>query len=102
MRIEIGQILKTSYDTGPFRVESIVRGCTCSHILDEIESIDHPLPSHIHMRLKDLSPGHNHGKDAWINYVDEETLQTYTAAGKFSGDKLILLENIQPVQASFI
>lgn len=100
MRIEIGQHLKTNYDTGPYRVEGITRDCTCAHVLDEIESIDTPLPPHMHLRLRftEEAPAHNRGDEAWINYIDEETLRSYGAGGKLGRDRIIILENPSPIQ----
>lgn len=106
-RIEIGQIIKTNYDTGPYRVVSIVRGCTCPHVLDDMnakrphEEPD-PLPPHAHLYLRgteDAAP-HNRGEEAWIGYLDEETLRTYGAGGKLTRDRVILLKNPVPIQTS--
>ena len=101
-RIDIGQNLKTNYATGPYKVLSVMRNCVCTHILDEIENIEHPLPPHAHLWLRytDDAPTHNRGKQAWINYLDEETLRTYGAGGKFTRDRIILCENPEPVQVS--
>lgn len=96
-KIEVGQYLKTNYDAGPYKVMSITRGCTCTHILDEIENIENPLPPHVHMVLKTMTEDHNKGKDAYLLYYDEETLES-VAPGDH--DKLILLENPEPVQRS--
>lgn len=103
-RIEVGQILKTNYDTGPYRVISIKRGCTCPHILDTINLFDDAplLPAHSHLYLRgteDAEP-HNRGEEAWIGYLDEATLETYGEGGKFTGDKIILCKNPVPIQAS--
>ena len=95
MRLEIGQLIKTNYDTGPYpyKVISIIRGCTCTHLLDEIENIEKPLPPHLHLRLEDMKDGK---KDSYLNYYDEETL-TCVKHGK---DRIILCENIEPIQKS--
>ncbi len=103
-RIEVGQILKTNYVTGPYRVVSIERGCTCPHVLDSINHFDEapPLPPHAHLYLRytDEAPEHNRGAVAYINYVDEATLKTYGEGGSFTGDRIILCENTQPIQTS--
>lgn len=96
-RIEIGQKLKTSYGSGPYVVLSIVRGCTCTHILDEIECIEKPLPPHVHMELRGVSDDHNKGERFQIGYYDESTLKSVAPR---IHDKIILLENIVPIQTT--
>lgn len=94
-RIEVGQILKTNYDTGPYRVVSIDRNCTCEDPVDWDKHI--VLPPHLHMRLKSIAADHNFGEDAWLNFYDEETLRSVRNDGK---DRLILCENVEPVQST--
>lgn len=96
-RIEIGQRLKTNYGTGPYYVTSITRGCTCSHILDEIEGKPKPTPEHIHLSLKGCGGDHNEGGHFGLNYYDEETLKSVVC-----DDRIILLENPVPIQQSFL
>lgn len=53
MRLEIGDIVKTSYGTGPYVIEGIRRDCTCPKPLDEINMDDPPAsPPHIGLILK--------------------------------------------------
>jgi hypothetical protein len=95
--LEIGQIIKTSYDTGPYKIKEIVRGCTCTHILDEIESKVAPLPPHLHLTLVGVGGDHNDGEVAYLGYYDEQTLQSV-----WCDDRIILCENREPVQQSFV
>lgn len=96
-RIEVGQILKTNYGTGPYRVESIVRNCVDCH--DPLDFFDEgaKLPAHIHMTLRSIGKDHNEGSVAYLNYYDEETLRNVR---KNDRDRLILLANLEPVQTT--
>lgn len=100
MRLEVGHIIRTNYDTGPFRIQSILRGCTCTHILDSIESRELPLPPHTHLVLRYITRDHNEGKEGYIGYLDEETMHTYGEGGVLINDEIILCENDAPVQAT--
>jgi hypothetical protein len=95
MRIEVGQMLGTSYETGPYRVARVTRGCTCTHYLDSINGIERPLPPHLHLRLTDLE-----GDEVGLNYYDEATLRSYGPGGSLGAGALALLENDQPIQTS--
>lgn len=53
--IKVGDIVRTSYGTGPYRILEIVADCTCPNYMD---SIDHyisgktqPSPEHFHLTL---------------------------------------------------
>lgn len=99
MKIEVGQIIKANYGidkfvTGPFKVLSVIRGCTCKAPLDFFEN-GPDMPPHLHMRLEYLER-ENRG-EAWLNYFDEETLKS-VAPG--STDEIILCENPVPIQQS--
>lgn len=52
--IEIGDIVRTSYGTGPYRVVKIDRGCCCASYADELRlgyGKGRPSPPHIHLTL---------------------------------------------------
>jgi hypothetical protein len=73
--IEIGDIVRTSYNTGPYRVVKIDRGCCCPSYFEDMEYMGRPgaKPSepHIHMTLvKTDFPTHRKPSEAdcyWIN-----------------------------------
>jgi hypothetical protein len=95
-KLEIGQRIETSYHkTGPYEIRDIIRGCTCTHCLDEMDGIDNPLPPHVHLTLRD----ERDGKPAYLNYYDEETLAHVRYGDE---DKIILLPNSQPIQVSLL
>jgi hypothetical protein len=95
MRIEVGQMLKTNYGTGPFRITSIVRGCTCIEPVDWHKEIH--LPSHLHMRARYVTGDHNDGDEAWLGFYDESTLRSVLPG---SNDQLVPLENASFLQTS--
>lgn len=50
--IEIGDIVRTSYGTGPYRVVEIVRDCCCPAYLDTLNYRNPPAsPPHFHLTL---------------------------------------------------
>lgn len=93
MKIEIGEIIKTSYGTGPYRVVGITRGCRCSHFLDTIECLDNPLPEHVHLAVKGIESG----DPGWLNYYDEVTLKSVR---KGNEDRIIRVASDALVQQS--
>lgn len=97
MRIEKGQIIKTNYDTGPYEVINVTRGCVCPNYHDVIEMLDPPasLP-HIHLVVRGLE-GHNRGHIGWLSGFDEETLKSV-----WSSDELIICKNLHPVQQTLV
>lgn len=98
--IEIGQILRTNYGTGPYRVERITRGCTCKAPLDfNDEGPD--MPAHVHLVVRgteDEQP-HNRGEIFHLGWYDEETLKSVVSPKR---DRLILCENPEPIQRSLL
>jgi len=91
--LEIGQRIKTNYGTGPYKITSIVRGCTCKAPTDFFDE-GPDMPPHIHLALE----GVEDGKEYWLGWYDEETLRSVT----LSGDRIILLNTPEPIQRSLI
>lgn len=61
--IRIGETIRTSYGTGPFRIEAIDGPCACPEYLRWLENDNTPSEPHYHLtcaRLEDKSP-------AWLN-----------------------------------
>lgn len=90
--LEVGQIIKTNYNTGPYRIKSIHRECTCPECIRSINGDDSPSLKHIHLIVKDLNGGRG---DYYLNGYNEETLKSV-----WSDDYLILCEDDQPIQIS--
>lgn len=95
MRLEIGELVKTSYGTGPFRIDKIERGCHCPRG----GYIECPLPSdgHMHLVVRYETRDHNHGRTAYLNGYREEDLKSV-----WCDDYLIRVPNDKPVQRSLI
>lgn len=99
MRLEIGNIIKTNYGTGPYEIISIIRGCTCSSYLDMINKKDPPKSTeHIHLTVRQvLKDGSLSVSKFYLNGYDEETLKSVLG----DDDEIILCESTKPVQATF-
>lgn len=94
-------LIKTNY-SGPYRIKSVKRGCTCPSYLDEINSKGKPVPprkKHIHIHCSRPD-----GKgDFYLNGWDEDTLMSIDKS--FCGSKksldydwIEILENDQSIQ----
>lgn len=70
-----GMYVRTSYNTGPYRITHITRGCTCPKHLDEINNHGNAQPSapHTHIMAKRPSDTPRH-HTYHLNGFDEETL----------------------------
>jgi hypothetical protein len=42
VKLRQGMLIKTNYNTGPYRIKKIKRGCTCAHVLAEINMNNPP------------------------------------------------------------
>lgn len=96
-------VVKTSYGTGPYRILSIVRGCTCGAYLEIINGHhEHRLPPHIHLVCEWAGPESDKSAGPfYLNQYDEETLTCIGHCdyeGKF--DTLEIVKTGELVQAS--
>ena len=74
MRLEVGDIVKTNYGTGPYDISHILRDCTCPKYLDSIEMENPPASKpHIHLTCRDPE---NPRRLYWLNGYDERTLKS--------------------------
>jgi hypothetical protein len=64
-----GDIVRTSYGTGPFLVTRVLRDCTCAHFVNRINGNDTPLPRHIHIECDDMNGKSGYG----LGYYDDST-----------------------------
>lgn len=74
MRLEVGDIIGTNYDTGPYQIIDIERGCTCQEYVRSLDGDETPSTPHMHLTVKGLID-HHAGKTYWLNGYDENTLQ---------------------------
>lgn len=96
MKLEAGMLIKTNY-SGPYRIVSISRDCTCSGRHQDRT----PAPPHIHLTL---SRPDGTGT-FYLNRFDEETLlsldKTYCGnKEELDCDRIIVMEQDRPIQAS--
>jgi len=75
MRLRVGMYVRTNYNTGPYEVLEITRGCTCPQYLDTIEMADPP-PSKPHIHLVCCKPGESRRSEYYLAGYDEETLES--------------------------
>ena len=89
MRLEVGDIIKTNYGTGPYVIKSIMRNCTGPAPLDEI-NLDNPPESlpHIHLVLEG---------GFYLSGYDEATLKSV-----WDHDFLIYCGQKSQVQTTFL
>lgn len=95
MKLNPGMLIKTNYRTGPYRIKKIIRGCTCAHLLAQINMKNPPdLPTHLHLIL---TTPEGRG-EFYLNYYDEQTLTSY-GPGSYEGtkDRIIILTKDRPL-----
>ena len=88
MILNVGDIIKTSYGTGPYEILKIVWECTCPAYLS-----DKPTKKHIHLVLCTL--GDKRDK-FYLNQYDGGTLESVTPPY----DKIIVIQRNDLVQLS--
>lgn len=64
--LRVGEIIRTSYDTGPYVIIALDGPCTCPSYLDHINGHDHPSEPHWHITCK-LHGVAEDRKDYWLN-----------------------------------
>lgn len=81
--IMVGDVVRTSYGTGPYRVDHIIRGCTCPDYTDEINGFDDAPPSspHLHLGVTGCGGDHNDGEIFALSGYDEDTLESVWIPG---------------------
>jgi hypothetical protein len=59
--IQVGDIIKTSYGTGPFIVLSVLRNCTCPNFVKTLNGDNSPSKPHIHAEMMDMNGRKGYG-----------------------------------------
>ena len=101
-RLETGMLIKTNY-SGPYRIRSITRNCTCPDYVDIINNLDKakPRPSHIHLAC---SLPDRPQVQFYLNGFNEQTLKSigkyYNETDELEQDSIIIMEQDQPIQKS--
>lgn len=97
LHIEVGQLLKTNYGTGPYRVERIVRNCVSCYDPMDVFDEGELLPPHDHFDVRYVTEDHNKNKIGYLNYFDGNTLRSVRRGDR---DRLLLLETHNVLQTS--
>jgi hypothetical protein len=71
--INPGDVLRTSYGTGPFYIMHVIRDCTCVEFVESINGGNTPSKPHVHLTGRQLDNKHG---DFYLGGYDEETLQS--------------------------
>lgn len=85
MRINVGTIVRTSYNTGPYVVIDITKGCTCSSFMDSI-NMKNPPNSRPHYHLVCRSLDKTDRSRYYLNGYDENLNSVW------NNDRLIICE----------
>ena len=92
MKLRMGDMVKTNYGTGPYRIRYIKRNCTCPDYLDDINAgCGKAPPRKPHIHLTCTNPDGN--GSFWLGGYDEVTL--IHCNGR---DHLTILQRDSPVQ----
>ena len=79
MKFEVGDIVITSYNTGPYVIDSILRGCECSSYLDTINLDDPPKSKkHIHIICHVQGEKKRKGRESYLNGYDERGFSVWS------------------------
>ncbi len=94
MRLEIGDVLKTSYNSGPYIITNIQRGRRGFFTSGSYtgKNPGYPLPVHMNITCKQFN---GTGTPFYLNYYDEKTLKSVVPN---CNDFLIPLPPVKPVQ----
>jgi hypothetical protein len=101
MKLEPGMLIETNY-SGPYRIKSVTRGCTCPNYVDTI-NLENPPPQSPHIHIVCSNPDKT--GEFYLNGYDEETLQSldksYCESDKLEHDYITILEQDKPIQKTF-
>lgn len=103
MKLKPGMLIETNY-SGPYRIKSVTRGCTCPNYTDTINLENPPSqPPHIHIVCSDPD---GKGTPSYLSGYDEETLQSLDKSycgekEELDHDYITILEQDKPIQKTF-
>lgn len=102
VKLQPGMLIKTNY-SGPYRIISVSRGCTCPNYVDSINMEDPPdQPPHIHIVCTDPEGKSRSDNYSYLNGYDEETLQSidksYCESEELEHDYITILKQDKPIQ----
>lgn len=103
VKLEPDMLIETNY-SGPYRIVSVSRGCTCEDWYDTVilEKKAKPRRPHIHLVLTDPEKTWRSNNYAYLNGYDEETLMSISKSQddntKDGHDFITILEQDKPIQ----
>jgi hypothetical protein len=74
--VHVGDVVKTNYGTGPYRVEEVSELCTCPSYLSELNGDGAPSRPHVHLVLTKVDDTKKRKARYWLNGYDPATLQS--------------------------
>jgi len=83
LSLQVGDVIRTSYGTGPYRVVEILRGCTCPSYLNQIERDDEAPASRPHVHMECRLVGREKEGPFTVSGYDDETLKSV-----WNGDRI--------------
>jgi len=103
MAVFPGDIIKTSYDTGPYEVLEILRGCTCADYIDTLNGHQIPREPHMHFTCHGVKDGR---KGYYLNGYIETPEGRYIclnrpAPGK-EPDEIFIIGHVEDQQLDFV
>lgn len=66
MSFQVGGIVRTNYNTGPYQVSEIEGPCTCPEYVRNLDGDETPSEPHYHLTCIGMV-GHEKGKTYWLN-----------------------------------
>lgn len=74
--VHVGDVVKTNYGTGPYRVEEVSGLCTCPSYQSELEDDGTLSRPHVHLVLTKVGDTKKRKARYWLNGYDPATLQS--------------------------
>lgn len=74
--LAVGDIIQTKYESGPYRVVDIRRGCTCPNYVAQLNSRTKlpPAPAHLHVTCVPPDAPEERKDYYWLNcYLEEKS-----------------------------
>lgn len=101
IKLEPGMLIETNY-SGPYRVKSVSRNCTCPSYVNSINMSKPPAQEpHIHI----VCSNPDGTGEFYLNNYDEETLQStdksWNENEELEQDYITILEQDKPIQKTF-
>jgi hypothetical protein len=109
--IRVGDIVRTSYNTGPYRVTSVEGGCCCPSYLDDLNMRDQAPASLPHMHIvcvmasDPIGAEKNEKRRHHLNgyaQIGGLLLDVHRVDGKWSKDELFIIGHDDRVQPELI